>query len=72
MFHEFTPWRDCDHGYGRPSLRAVGSTSRKPGVLGCRTLRRTVQVRLRSNPLRLPGGTSFSTVSRLQFMKHPG
>ncbi len=43
-----------------------------PGVLGCRTLRRTVQVRLRTNPLRLPGGTSFSTVSRLQFMKHPG
>ena len=26
-----------------------------PGVLGCRTLRRTVQVRLGSNPLRLPG-----------------
>ncbi|MGB5923074.1 MAG: hypothetical protein WBG24_04200 [Syntrophobacteria bacterium] len=35
-------------------------------------LRRTVQVRLRSNPLRLPGGTSFSTVSRRQFMKDPG
>ncbi len=28
-----------------------------PGVLGCRTLRRTVQVRLRSNTLWLPGGT---------------
>ena len=26
-----------------------------PGVLGYRTLRRTVQVRLGSNPLRLPG-----------------
>ncbi|MDH3557482.1 MAG: hypothetical protein OES18_16690 [Deltaproteobacteria bacterium] len=26
-----------------------------PGVLGCRTLRRTVQVRLGSNPLPLPG-----------------
>ncbi|MCG6943978.1 MAG: hypothetical protein LJE87_01400 [Deltaproteobacteria bacterium] len=37
-----------------------------PGVLGCLTLRRTFQVRLRSNPLRLPGGTSFSTVSRRQ------
>jgi uncharacterized integral membrane protein len=24
----------CDRGYARPSLRAVGSTSRKPGVLG--------------------------------------
>ena len=40
----------CDRGYDRPSLRAVSSTSRKPGVLGCRTLRRTVQVRLGSNP----------------------
>ena len=19
IFHEFTPWRDCDHGYRRPS-----------------------------------------------------
>ena len=30
MFHEFTPWRDCDRGYGRPSLRATGSTLRLP------------------------------------------
>ncbi|MDH3556929.1 MAG: hypothetical protein OEU80_06295 [Deltaproteobacteria bacterium] len=43
-----------------------------PGVLGCRTLRRTVQVRLGSNPLRLPGCTLFSTVSRREFMKYPG
>ncbi|MEE8317044.1 MAG: hypothetical protein V3R70_10890 [Syntrophobacteria bacterium] len=43
-----------------------------PGVLGCRALRRTVQVRLGSNPLRLPGGTPFSTVSRRRFVKHPG
>ncbi|MDH3556898.1 MAG: hypothetical protein OEU80_08295 [Deltaproteobacteria bacterium] len=35
-------------------------------------LRRTVQVRLESNPLRLPGGTPIFTVSRHQFMKHPG
>ncbi|MCG6945864.1 MAG: hypothetical protein LJE87_11045 [Deltaproteobacteria bacterium] len=28
-----------------------------PGVLGCRPLRRTVQVRLRTDTLRLPGGT---------------
>jgi hypothetical protein len=35
IFHEFTPWRDCDRGSGRSSLRAVRSTSRKPGVLGC-------------------------------------
>jgi len=46
MFREFTPWRDCDRRFGHPSLRAVGSTSRKPGVLGCW-------------PLRLPGGTPF-------------
>jgi hypothetical protein len=43
-----------------------------PGVLACRTLRPTVQVRLGSNPLRLPGGTLFSTVSRRQSMKYPG
>ncbi|MEJ2234951.1 MAG: hypothetical protein P8X67_13605 [Syntrophobacterales bacterium] len=43
-----------------------------PGVLGCRTLLRTVQVRLGSNTLRLPDGTPISTVSRHQFMKHPG
>ncbi|MGB6280090.1 MAG: hypothetical protein WBG91_07740 [Syntrophobacteria bacterium] len=43
-----------------------------PGVLWCRTLRRTVQVRLGSNPLRLPGGTPFSTVSPRQFVKYPG
>jgi hypothetical protein len=43
-----------------------------PGVLGCRTLRRTVQVRLGSNSLRLSGITAISTVSRQQFMQHPG
>ncbi|MEE8316142.1 MAG: hypothetical protein V3W07_05390 [Syntrophobacteria bacterium] len=43
-----------------------------PCVLGCRTLRRTVQVRLGSNPLRLPGGTPIFTVSRQQFMKYAG
>jgi hypothetical protein len=41
-------------------------------VLGCRTLRRTVQVRLGSNTLRLPGGTAIFAVSRQQFMKYPG
>jgi hypothetical protein len=30
-----------------------------PGVLGCRPLRRTVRVRLGTNTLRLPGGTSI-------------
>ena len=34
-----------------------------PGLLRCRTLRRTVQVRLGSNTLRLPGGTPISMVS---------
>ncbi|MCG6946954.1 MAG: hypothetical protein LJE87_16595 [Deltaproteobacteria bacterium] len=43
-----------------------------PGVLGYRTLRRTVQVRLGSDPLRLPGGTAIFVVSRQQFMKYPG
>jgi hypothetical protein len=35
-----------------------------PGVLGSRTLRRTEQVRLRSESLWLPGGTTLSTISR--------
>ena len=43
-----------------------------PGVLGCRPLRRTVQVRLGTNTLRLPGGTPIFAVSRQQFMKYPG
>jgi hypothetical protein len=51
----------CDHGSGV-----------LPGVLGCRTLRRTVQVRLGSNTLRLRGGTSIFVVSLQQFMEHSG
>ncbi|MGB6376721.1 MAG: hypothetical protein WBF55_08300 [Syntrophobacteria bacterium] len=43
-----------------------------PGVLGYRPLRRTVQVRLGTNILRLPGGTPIFAVSRRQFMKYPG
>jgi len=44
-----------------------------PGVLGCRLLRRTVQVRLETNPaVRLPGGPPIFMVSRHQFIKHPG
>ena len=43
-----------------------------PGVLGCRPLQRTVQVRLGANTLRLPGDTPIFAVSRQQFMKHPG
>ena len=43
-----------------------------PGILGCRPLRRTVQVRLGTNTLRLPGGTPIFAVSRQQCMKYPG
>jgi hypothetical protein len=43
-----------------------------PGVLGCRPLRRTIQVRLGTNTLRLPGGTPIFVVSRQQFIKYPG
>jgi hypothetical protein len=43
-----------------------------PGVLGFRSLRRTVQVRLGTNTLRLPGGTTIFVVSRQQFIKYPG
>ncbi|MDH3802053.1 MAG: hypothetical protein OEU80_08200 [Deltaproteobacteria bacterium] len=56
-----------------------------PGVLGCRPLRRTVQVRLGTNPA-VPWdgcqargasacaarGTPIFTVSRRQFIKYPG
>jgi hypothetical protein len=34
-----------------------------PGVLGSRSLRRTEQVRLSLESLRLPGGTTISTIS---------
>jgi hypothetical protein len=43
-----------------------------PGVLGCRFLRRTVQVRLEANTLRLPGGTPIFVVSRQQLMNYLG
>ena len=43
-----------------------------PGVLGFRLLGRTVQVRLGTDTLWLPGGTPIFTVSRLQCMRHPG
>ncbi|MEE9526537.1 MAG: hypothetical protein V3W07_02625 [Syntrophobacteria bacterium] len=54
------------------SLAATTDMVVLPGVLGCRFLRRTVQVRLGTNPLRLPGGTPIFVVSRQQFMKYPG
>ncbi|MGD9207781.1 MAG: hypothetical protein PVH39_04830 [Syntrophobacterales bacterium] len=38
-------------------LAATTDLAVLPGVLGCRPLRRTDQVRLGPNTLRLPGGT---------------
>ena len=54
------------------SLAATTDMAALPGVLGCRTLRRTVQVRLGTNTLWFPGGTPIFVVSRQQFMKYPG
>ena len=51
---------------------ATADTTVLPVVLGSWALRRTVQVRLGPHPLRLPGGTPLSTVSRRQLVKHPG
>jgi len=61
MFHEF-----------RLRRTATADVAALPGVLGPRTLRRAVQVRLGFESLRLPGGTPISTLSRRQFMKHAG
>ncbi|UCF02637.1 MAG: hypothetical protein JSV14_03000, partial [Deltaproteobacteria bacterium] len=54
------------------SLTATTDMAVLPGVLECRFLRRTVQVRLGTNTLRLPGGPPTFVVSRQQFMKYPG
>ena len=58
------------------SLAATTDMAVLLGVLGCRHLRRTVQVRLGTNPAvprdELPGGTPIFVVSRQQFMKYPG
>ena len=44
-----------------------------PGVLGCRPLRRTVQVRLGTNSLRLPGGTPiFFALAALRSVPQAG
>jgi len=53
----------CALPHRPPSLRRRAVLpSRKPGVLGSRTLRRTEKVRLRSEPLWLPGGTTICTI----------
>ena len=58
------------------SLAAATDMDVLPGVLRCRSLRRTVQVRLGANPAvprdELPGGTPIFVFSRQQFMKYPG
>ncbi|MBE9535327.1 MAG: hypothetical protein IMF03_10010 [Proteobacteria bacterium] len=54
------------------SLAATTDMGVLPGVLGYRPLRRTIQVRLGTNTLRLPGGTPIFVVSRQQFIKYPG
>ena len=53
-------------------LAATTDMAALPGVLRCRLLRRTIQVRLGTSPLRLPGSTPIFMVSRQQFMKYPG
>ena len=54
------------------SLAATTDMAVLPGVLGFRFLRRTVQVRLETNTLRLPGGTLIFVVSRQQLMNYSG
>ena len=45
------------------SLAAITDMAVLPSVLGCRPLRRTIQVRLETNTLRLPGGTPIFVIS---------
>ena len=56
----------------RPGVTATADMAVLPDVLGCRLLRRTTQVRLGSNTLRVPGGTTIFAVSRQQFINYPG
>ena len=59
----------CDRGYGRPSARPRVFLRQAQDKL---TLRRTEQVRLRSEPLWLPGGTTISTISRRRLVHNAG
>ena len=54
------------------SLAATTDMVILPAVVGCRPLRRTIQVRLGTDTLRLAGGTPIFVVSRQQFIKYPG
>ena len=51
---------------------ATADMAALPDVLGPRTLRRTVQVRLGCESLWLPGGASIFTVSRHHLMNNAG
>ncbi|MGB6931012.1 MAG: hypothetical protein WBH05_17460 [Syntrophobacteria bacterium] len=55
------------------SLAATTDMALLPGVLGCRPLRRTIQVRLGTNTLRLPGGTPiFFALAALRSVPQAG
>ena len=74
IFHE-SPAATTKLGTACGTERSAASANNMavlPGVLGCLTLRRTVQVRLGFNTLWLPGGTTIFMVSPLPFMKHSG
>ena len=51
---------------------AIADLAVLPGVLGSRPLRRTKQVRLRSAPLRLLGGTAISAISLRRLVHNAG
>ena len=55
------------------SLAATTDMVVLPGVLGCRPLRRTMQVRLGTNTQRLPGGTPiFFALAALRSVPQAG
>jgi hypothetical protein len=67
----------CALPYRPPCLRRRPvSQSRKPGLLGSRTLRRSEQIRLRSESRGtagwLPGGTTISTISLQRLVPNVG
>jgi len=58
----------ADHGYGRPSIRTLGYTSRKPRVLECWPLGRTIQAGLGVNPAVPRDGWPVARLPRLARM----
>jgi len=78
MFTLLSPWRInphyarttcCDRGYGRPSGRPGVFLHQAQDKL---TLRRTEQVRLRSEPLWMPGGPAIFTISLRRLVHNAG